>query len=1081
MKKIQYWFSFFNASNFYFMKKSLFLTITLLSCSALLSAQQLASIKEFSKTFKTYPFTDPNPVPTKSSIYPYFRFDGFTDRPVEQKWKVVEMENQFIKLVILPEVGGKVWGAWEKSTGQPFLYSNEVIKFRDVAMRGPYTSGGIELNYGIFGHTPNCATPVDYKTEKKSDGSVSCYIGTFDKLTQTYWTIEVNLPADKAYFTTRSTWHNGNPLGQPYYHWMNAAMPATGGLEFIYPGLSHIGHYGQYSTWKTNPDNGKDISFYEQNDFGTYKSYHVLGRYTDFYGTFYHTKNFGMGHYALYDEKPGKKIWIWGLSRQGMIWEKLLTDADGQYVEVQSGRLFNQAAPRSELTPFKNRGFAPYSTDEWTEYWFPAKGTFGMVKANPYGSLNLKAEGGFLKWYFSPLQDFDETIVVTDGVKIISDKKVLFKTLQPYRDSLKWSGDIKKISLTMGEKMLYRADPSTEDLARPLDLPSDFKWDTPHALYILGKDAAQSKRYEKAENKFVECLQKDPYYSPALAEMAFLQLRKMDYGSARKSALKALSIDTYDPAANFALGLASVATQSITDAKDAFGIASASVQFRSAAHTELAKLYCREAQLGLAVAYAQKAIDANPKNLEALQVMAIIYRQQGQKEKAVQVLDRIAQINPLSHFVDSEKFISNTLAAADFVGAIQQEMKEEIFLDLANTYQNVNRPADALAVLKQAPQQAEVLYWQAYLLSELHDSSSSEMLSKADLENPLFVFPYRTLAGKVFDWATQHSPSWKPKYFLGLIHWNSGNLHIAKKLFQQCGNPIFAPFHAAKAALIKDEAEQVLIQTVPLDKSKSELREQLTKYYLSIGEAERSLVQAVQLDKDEWLYRKLLTSHYVSINESKRALATVLDYHKRFPQNDYAAFLTAKCQMLNGQYQESHNLLVSRNFLPNEGAREGRQLYNEVLLMMAFDNLKKAKYLDALKNIEKAREWPENLGVGKPYDSELDERFENFLQAVCLEKMKKKTEADKIYYSLSTEKTDMKTVGLLINALSLKKQGTPEKGLTLLQQWKDQASDKALPDWCIENFTGKGKASEPPTVNDQTRLLKELLEFLKGE
>ena len=262
----------------------------------MLLGQNPASVKESTKTFKTYPFSDPNPIPSKSLIYPYFRFDGFTDKPMDKQWKIVELENQYIKLMVMPEVGGKIWAAWEKSTGLPFIYNNQVVKFRDVAMRGPWTSGGIEPNYGIIGHTPNCATPVDYKTETKSDGSVSCYVGTFDKLTQTYWTIEINLPADKAYFTTHSTWHNGNNLEQPYYTWMNVGIPSKGNLEFVFPGTRYIGHEGEYASWKINEENKKNISFYEQNNFGGYKSYHVFGSYTDFFASFYHDQNFGMGH-----------------------------------------------------------------------------------------------------------------------------------------------------------------------------------------------------------------------------------------------------------------------------------------------------------------------------------------------------------------------------------------------------------------------------------------------------------------------------------------------------------------------------------------------------------------------------------------------------------------------------------------------------------------------------------------------------------------------------------------------------------------------------------------------------------------
>ena len=142
------------------------------------------SVRVYEKVFKTYGFSDPDPIVPESKIYPYHRFDGYTNSATDKSWTVVELENEFIRVMILPEIGGKIWGAWEKSTGKPFIYYNHVVKFRDVAMRGPWTSGGIEANYGIIGHTPNCATPVDYKTTTNPDGSVSCYIGTLDLLTE---------------------------------------------------------------------------------------------------------------------------------------------------------------------------------------------------------------------------------------------------------------------------------------------------------------------------------------------------------------------------------------------------------------------------------------------------------------------------------------------------------------------------------------------------------------------------------------------------------------------------------------------------------------------------------------------------------------------------------------------------------------------------------------------------------------------------------------------------------------------------------------------------------------------------------
>ena len=1030
--------------------KKICLTLFSLMIFHLLNAQSPSSIKESSKTFRTYPFSDPNPIPSKSLIYPYFRFDGFANKPVDKQWKVVELENQYIKLMVLPEIGGKIWSAWEKSTGLPFIYNNQVIKFRDVAMRGPWTSGGIEPNYGIIGHTPNCATPVDYRIENKPNGSVSCYVGTYDKLTQTFWTIEINLPSDKAYFTTRSTWHNGNHLEQPYYTWMNVGMPAKGNLEFVFPGTRYIGHEGEYASWKINEENKKNISFYEQNNFGTYKSYHVFGSYTDFFASFYHDQNFGMGHFSLYDEKPGKKIWIWGLSRQGMIWENLLSDIDGQYVEVQSGRLFNQSSEGSIYTPFKHRGFTPYATDVWTEYWFPIKGTKGVVKADPYGSLNLKAEDGYLKWLFSPLQTLNETFTISSGDKKIIERKISFTPLQIYKDSIQWLGDLKEIAVVIGDTFTYDANPAADSLSRPVALPADYKWDTPYALYTLGKGALQTRDYTKAENKFLECLSKDPHFLPALTEMSFLQLRKMNYEKARELAMKALSINTYDPAANFAYGLANVETNHIVDAKEAFGVASASTEYRSASYTELAKLYFRENQLKKSFDYAQKAISEHPKNIDAWQIIATIHRVQGEKEKAVSSFTQIVEINPLSHFVNAEKVFWNMSSVQDFTKQISQEMTDEVFLNLADWYLTINRYQDALMILRQAPQQAEILYWQAYLEKKNNDASYSSVLVQADQSSTTLIFPYRVHAADVMAWATQNSNSWKPKYFLALIHWNAGNIDKTKELFQQCGNPEFTPFYAAKASLFPADEEQ-------------------------------NLIKASQLDKNEWRYGKLLVNHYLNTGNHQKALVIALDYQKRFSNNDGLTFLLAKCYLLNKQYTSSLRILTGKTFLPNEGATEGRQLYRESLLMMAFENMEKGKYTQAISNIEKAILWPENLGVGKPYDSDIDDRFERFLNAVCLEKMKKKSEADKIYSSLHTEKTMISNANLLVNAFALRKSGMEENGLKLLEQWKEKSSDKTIPNWCIQVYKQNAQGENLPVNSDPLRLLSRLSNYLSAK
>jgi len=186
-----------------------------------------------------------------SPFYPYFVFDGYTDKGIAKDWKVVSLENEFISVKVLPEVGGKVWGATEKSTGLDFVYLNKVLKFRAIGIRGPWTSGGIEHNFGLdLGHAPWTSSPVDYLLKENTDGSVSCIVGGMDLASRTQWRVNIRLPADKACFETYSIWYNPNPLHDAYLSWENAGFKATDDLQFFFPGNHYIGHDGSLFTGK---------------------------------------------------------------------------------------------------------------------------------------------------------------------------------------------------------------------------------------------------------------------------------------------------------------------------------------------------------------------------------------------------------------------------------------------------------------------------------------------------------------------------------------------------------------------------------------------------------------------------------------------------------------------------------------------------------------------------------------------------------------------------------------------------------------------------------------------------------------
>ena len=331
-----------------------------------------ATVKVGEMTLPTYMYSDPNPVPRPlSDHYPYFRFDGYEAKSTPRTWKTVTLENDRIVVTVTPEVGGKVWGAVDKKTGVDFVYFNHVAKFRDVSMRGPWSSGGIEFNFGKIGHEPYTSTPVDWLVRTNGDGSVSCFVGGWEWLCRTFWQVEIRLVDGEDRFTTRATWFNSSGLPQTYYQWMNAAFHGGGDTRYFYPGRNWIGHAGDPHPWPV--ENGHDLSVYSQNDVpgkgSDNRSMHVINGDNRYLGCWWPHLGAGFLHENRADAKYGRKIWMWGLSRSGAIWEGRLTDSDGPYVELQSGRCFQQPGGKYEETPFKYVSLQPGVTESFEESW----------------------------------------------------------------------------------------------------------------------------------------------------------------------------------------------------------------------------------------------------------------------------------------------------------------------------------------------------------------------------------------------------------------------------------------------------------------------------------------------------------------------------------------------------------------------------------------------------------------------------------------------------------------------------------------------------------------------------------------
>ena len=912
-----------------------------------------AVVRKEMVVLKTYPYSDPSPLPEFGRIYPYNRHDGYAVRGSDQAWEMVVLENSFIKIWINPAVGGKVWGAVEKSTGREFIYFNHTAKFRDVAMRGPWTSGGIEFNVGIIGHSLSCSAPVDHHTRTNADGSVCCFIGATDWPSRTRWWVEIFLPAGAAWFRTRTSWYNNSGLEQAYYSWSNAGIKTAGGLEYIFPGDTFLGHDGKSHSWPLD-EKGRDLSKYAQNDFGHYKSYHVFGACSDFWGCYWRNDDFGLGHYSPYDERPGKKIWIWGLSRYGMIWEDLLTDTDGQYSEVQSGRLFNQSISSSSVTPFKHRSFLPGSFDQWDEYWMPVKGTGGLSYACPALSFYLDPDLG-LRICANRL--LVHLLRAADEHGVLVSMELNMKTLENCRVGLSRKPDAGSFKLWLDATLIYDAAAENYALKRPRVIAAGYDHHSVEGLYFQGKEWERQRFFARAISAYTACLARDPYYTRALVGMAGLHLKLMEAEQCLALVSRALSIDSYDGAANYIYGLVNLRLGNLFDARDGFSIAGQAIEYRSAAMTELAKLHIRQRQYSLAWTELQEAMVCNARNCQAGQLQVFVQRRMGNAEAARDLATGYLEKDPLDHVLRFELLQVGGGSRENLVAGISAEWPHETFLELASFYTGVGAWEDALRVLDCSPEQPLVELWKAYLFFKLgQDVHCVQALFKAMAMAPVEVFPHRYEDLVVLQWAMERTGDWKVKYYAALVLLQTLQDGRALGLLEACGNePMFHPFYGLRAGV---------------------------RLKMQAGDPEADLLRAVALTPESWRANLQLSNYYADQERWGLALEWARSGYLLHPDNYYMGLQLAKCYLYNEAWEEGIGLMKVLRVLPNEGASEGRNVWRETNLHAAIGALVKKRYDLAESYIDAARTWPENLGVGRPYD--VDERIEDTLKYFCL-------------------------------------------------------------------------------------------------
>lgn len=988
---------------------------------------QRASISEETRELMTYPYSDPDPMPIlaerSARIYPYNSIDGYSLEGRLQTWKVIRLENDYIEVYILPQAGGKVWGAIEKSTGKEFIYRNEVMKFRNIALRGPWTSGGIEFNFGFIGHSPSTAAPVDYVNRVNPDGSVSCIVGNIDLPSRTQWRVEIRLPKDKAWFETNVIWYNPTPLPQSYYNWMTAAAVVAEDLEFFYPGNRELDHDGSAGPWPVDTA-GHEISKYAANSFGTDRSSHVVGEYNDFMGGYYHSSGFGFGHWALYDDMPGRKLWLWAQSRSGAIWKDLLTDKDGQYMEFQAGRTFNQyQASPSLKTPISYMSFSPALTDRWSEIWFPVKDIGGLGDVSPAGVLNVVHENGQLQVGINSLSVASGILEVKSGGKIIYREEKQFKPMDVYKTSVPLNAGVDYEVVVEGMDLRYGSE-NKNLISRPFVTTVKADKESASYLYHEGMQQKENRNYKRGKEYFRKCLEKDPQYIDAMTTLIELYYRANLFDSALYFSNQALQLDAYHPGANYFAGITYRTLGNHVDAMERLGWAARSTEYRAAAYAQMAGIQLGLRELSLAEHYANQALIYDRFNFIADEILVIIYRLQNRVNLADSMIKTIIARDPLNHFADYERYLLDSTSENDslFRSHITNEFPYQVFLELAISYFNLGLKQEAYRVLKTAPGNPLISIWKAYLTND------PSMLEEVTKESPAFVFPFRTETAFALTWAVKNNRNWKLKYYLGINYWAIQRDKDALELFLSCGQePDYDIFYLSRAYLESHHDEKLELQ---------------------------DLQTAQKLDPTEWRNYSRLIDYYETRQDYAPALAVSTEATRKFMDNSTLALQNATALLNNGDYAACIKKLEELQIIPFEGSSEGKVIFELAYLNQAFVHVKKGKYKEALGELKKSKEWPENLGVGMPYEP--DNRIQDFLESFCQKKLKNVPQAKQAQQRIvdyTKEHYPNPSFNNLLALSVLEDSGEKEKAGTLVRQISTSAeASNPVQQWVVNYF-----------------------------
>ncbi len=674
----------------------------------------------------------------------------------DREYTMIRLENDFLKIEILPEIGGRIFSALDKTTGYDFFYKQSVIKPALIGALGSWISGGVEFNWP-YHHRPSTFMPVDYEIEHEDDGSITVWLAEHDPIERMKGMVGIRLRPNESILETRVQVTNRTPVRSSFLWWENAAVPVNKDYQIFFPSdVSYVNfHYHRsVTTWPKASGVyngirlGDDIDIQQHANTKSPTSYFAAASKYDFFGGYDHGKACGVVHVANHHVSPGKKLFTWAYNQLSKTWERALTDTDGEYAELMAGSYTNNQPDFAWLEP--------YETKKFSQFWYPISQIGAPTFANTDCALTLS----------------DQTLSIQSTrafphatVRVCTQNTVALETtldLSPAQAiQLPINSEINadQLSITVtaqnGQRIAHyaTAPKNAEEIPEPwVDIPGPDQFNTAQDLHQAGVHVEQYRSPKDLPERYWEtALLRDPNYAPALIDLGTLKYKRGQFAEAQVLLEKARDVLTRhngNPRSGevfFTLGLTLKAQGALDDAYDAFYKATWNEAMCSRGMTQLAAIDCQRGEYATMLEHAEAALSHASDNLLATAFSIIAELKQGNESAARKRIQNALQKDPLHLLVRYLKHRVEQRPIADFVASLKSSPSQTC-LDIAYELQSAACHTEAIELLEQLDGACDpmVPYQLAALYLEGGDEKrAKKALAQAEAISDFSTYPFR--------------------------------------------------------------------------------------------------------------------------------------------------------------------------------------------------------------------------------------------------------------------------------------------------------------------------------------------------